>query len=189
MSVFVSFEDLLKDWTWACKDHSVSLHLLAIFTGQMTSVKSSSVLRLPNEAVMFSLKSLHCKQSFSDILQASGDSIIKLVLTRSLQCHPYLCICVYIYVSICNWRILLIPSKIFPELICIFSSQCSYLAQSECYALMTNNSKAHPCFPRFLLVNFLCAWLWPLCSPGSFCVTKGCHHIFSVCQFIFFFIA
>ena len=136
----------------------MSLHLLSIFTDQGDIGKVFIYSQAPKSGgyVLFEVAPL---QAYFLGHLASFRRFYHKTVFRLALCNPNLYICVYIYVNICNWRTFLIPSKIFPELICIFSSQCPYLAQSECYALMTNNSKAHPCFPRFLLVNFLCAWL------------------------------
>ena len=52
---------------------------------RVTSVKSLSSRRLPNVFTAFSLKSFHCRQSFSDILSVKDKVIILTMLADQTQ--------------------------------------------------------------------------------------------------------
>ena len=71
MRVFVPSQKVLKEWTWACKDHLVSFHLLTILTGQghISKVSIFSQLSKCTNCILLEVVPLqtqlfwHCVQS------------------------------------------------------------------------------------------------------------------------------
>ena len=75
MSGWVCLFLLIKFWKNRLELARITLwasNCLPSSQARVTSAKSLSSLRIPNALVAFSLKSFHCKQSFSDIVKPTG---------------------------------------------------------------------------------------------------------------------